>query len=65
MTIKSPIEWYFEKYCSRCKNRPCEKKTTGGIYTTSVDYSGKVFCALAALMLLELDRPALKEFAKK
>jgi hypothetical protein len=64
MTIKSPLEWFQEKFCSRCKNKKCEKKSTT-IYTTTVDYNGKVFCALAALMLLELDRPALKEFGKQ
>ena len=62
--IRSPLEWFEERYCSRCKNKKCIKKSTT-IYSTSTDYSGKVFCALAALMLLELDRTTLKEFTKQ
>jgi hypothetical protein len=60
----NPIEWYQEKYCSKCKNKPCIKKGTG-IYTTNIDYSGKTFCALAALLLLNLNRPLLKELGKQ
>jgi hypothetical protein len=65
MKIDSPLEWYQQKYCSRCKNKKCERKTASGIYTTNIDWSGKTFCALAALMLLEFDRQALREFGKQ
>jgi hypothetical protein len=62
------LEWYQQKYCDHCKNKPCLKKPSGpggAIYTTSGDFSGKIFCALAALQMLDLDRPVLKEFTKQ
>ena len=61
--ITSPLEWFEEKYCIKCKNKKCVKKSTT-IYTTTPDYSGKVFCALAFLILLESGGPPLDEFTK-
>jgi len=61
--MDSPLEYFEKTFCTKCKNKKCVKKSSG-IYTTTVDYSGKIFCALSALILLEFNRTLLKEFMK-
>jgi len=59
--VDNPIEWYEQKYCKKCKTRPCEGR--GGVYSTN--WNAKLFCILSAVLLLELDRQKLKELGKK
>jgi len=59
--VDNPIEWYEQKYCKKCKNKPCQKKG-GGVYGT--DWSAKLFCVLTLTAMLEYDRAAVKNLHK-
>jgi len=63
MNPSNHLEWYTQKYCSKCKNHICEKKGTG-VYTTQTDYIGKLACILSANLMVELDRPLSKKLGK-
>ena len=57
----NPIEWYQTKYCSKCKEKTCEKTGTG-VYRA--DWQAKLFCIMSANIMLNLDRPTLKKMKK-
>lgn len=59
--MDNPIEWYQEKYCLNCKNKPCQKMGSG---TYRTDWNAKLFCIMSSNIMLNLDRQELKKMKK-
>jgi hypothetical protein len=64
VTFSNPIEWFEQHFCDKCVVKTCTKKGTG-LYSTSADFHGRLYCATAALIMLDMNRPALKQIGKK
>ena len=56
------MEWYIEKICSKCKNRVCEKASSG-VYVQ--DWTKKLFCIYAFNVMAQIDRPKFREKLKE
>ena len=62
--IDNPLEWFKEKFCQKCKNKPCQSK--GPVYVTSPPkVEARLLCILALNAMLELNREQVKRLLRK
>lgn len=57
----NPLLWYEDKFCSKCKEKTCQRKGDG-IYI--VDSKAKAMCIQAALLMAEMNREELRKIRK-
>jgi hypothetical protein len=62
VSVENPLDWYLNKYCSKCEKRPC---TAAGSGVYSPNWNAKLMCAIAASIMYQFDRTTLKQIRGK
>lgn len=60
---ENPLEWYNDKFCLKCKTKPCERRSQG-MYS-GIDWNAKLACILSSNIMLEIDRPQVRKLGRK